>query len=103
MGPTLGAATVLAAQGNDLLSAAITMTAFGLGIATLLLVIAYAARAGFAGRRGRFLVAGKTGKIILGAILLAMGVLILTGLDRAFEGFVLSHLPPALVDLSVRF
>lgn len=103
VGPTLGAATVLAAQGNDLLSAAITMTAFGLGIATLLLIIAYAARAGFAGRRGRFLVAGKTGKIILGAILLAMGVLILTGLDRAFEGFVLSHLPPALVDLSVRF
>lgn len=103
VGPTLGAATVLAAQGDNLPQAAATMAAFGLGIAALLLVIAYAARAGFAGRRGHFLVAGKAGKIILGAILLSIGLLILTGLDRMVESLLLSHLPPALVDLSVRF
>jgi hypothetical protein len=31
-----------------------------------------------------------------------MGVLILTGGDRLLEGLILSHLPPALIDLSVR-
>ena len=103
VGPTLGAATVLAAQGSDLLSAAITMAAFGLGIAAVLLVIAYATRAGLTGRSRRFLIAGKTGKLILGGLLLAMGLLILTGVDRVLEGIVLAHLPPALIDLSVIF
>ncbi len=101
VGPTLGAATVLASQGKSLGAVAATMGAFGLGIATVLMAISYAARATFARRRASLLAAGNTGKRILGAILLAVGVLILTGLDRILEGFVLEHLPSALIDMSV--
>ena len=102
VGPTLGAATVLAAQGKDLLSAATTMAAFGLGIAAVLLIIAYSARSAFARRRTGMLTAGKAGKRLLGSILVAMGALILTGGDRLLEGLILSYLPPALIDFSVQ-
>ena len=44
VGPTLGAATVLAAQGENLTMVAFTMAAFGLGIASVLLVLAFATR-----------------------------------------------------------
>ncbi|WP_068077682.1 cytochrome c biogenesis CcdA family protein [Novosphingobium lentum] len=102
VGPTLGAAIVLAAQGKDLLSAATTMVAFGLGIAAVLLVIAYGARSAFARRRSGLMMAGKVGKRLLGGVLVAMGTLIVTGGDRLLEGVILSHLPPALVDFSVQ-
>jgi cytochrome c-type biogenesis protein len=44
VGPTLGAALGLAAQGNTVIRAAATMGAFGLGAATLLLAAGYASR-----------------------------------------------------------
>ncbi len=103
VGPTLGAATVLASQGGSFFAAATTMAAFGLGIATVLLGIAYAARASFAQRRMALMATGMTGKRVLGGILVAMGALILTGGDRLLEGLILSVLPPALIDLSVQF
>ena len=40
VGPTLGAATALAAEGKDLPEVALVMFAFGLGIASVLLVLA---------------------------------------------------------------
>jgi cytochrome c biogenesis protein CcdA len=102
VGPSLGAATVLASQGRSLLAAATTMAAFGSGIAVALLVIAYGARATFARRLTGLLATGKAGKRVLGGTLMAMGVLIVTGGDRLLEGLILSHLPPALIDLSVQ-
>lgn len=102
VGPTLGAATVLAAQGKDLLGAATTMAAFAFGIAAVLLLIAYSARSTFARRRASLLTAGTAGKRLLGSVLVAMGALILTGGDRLLEGLILSHLPAALIDFSVQ-
>lgn len=102
VGPTLGAATVLAAQGQSLVAAGATMAAFGLGIAAVLTGIAYTARASFARKRGALLATGKSGKRVLGGMLIAMGVLILTGADRLLEGLILSRLPPTLIDLSVQ-
>ena len=101
VGPTLGAATVLAARGENLLAVALTMCAFGLGIATVLLAIAYAARAAFTRRRAGLLTAGKVGKRALGGILMFTSALILTRSDHLFESLVLMHLPPALADISV--
>lgn len=103
VGPTLGAATVLAAQGRSLGAAALTMAAFGLGIATVLLGIAYAAQASFSRRRSAMLTAGKAGKQILGGMLLAVGLLIVTGADRMVEGVLLEVMPSSLVDLTVQF
>jgi cytochrome c biogenesis protein CcdA len=100
VGPTLGAATVLAAQGRDLPEVALVMAAFGLGIAAVLLVIALASRRALSRWRGGMIGAGRTGKHLLGAILILVALLILTGADRLIEGVVVSLSPDWLTDLT---
>jgi cytochrome c biogenesis protein CcdA len=103
VGPTLGAATVLASQGQNLGQVTIVMAAFGLGIASVLLLIALATR-GFLSRwRGRLMSAGGNGKRVLGGLLLVVGVLIMTGGDRAFEAVVVAASPDWLIDLTTMY
>ena len=103
VGPTLGAATVLAAQGQDLVAVALTMLAFGLGIASVLLLISLAAQSVFLRWRGGLITAGSGGKRLLGIILVLVGVAVLTGLDRLAEGAFVSITPDWLNDLTTRF
>jgi len=100
VGPTLGAATILASQGQNLAEVAFVMAAFGLGIATVLLVLAFAARGVIAKWRGKLLSAGSGGKKALGALAIVVGLLIVTGADHMIEGWILSVSPDWLVDLS---
>lgn len=103
VGPTLGAATVLAAQGTNLGQVAFTMAAFALGIAASLLVLAFAAR-GLAQRwRRRLLSGGKRGKQSLGLLLVLVAALILTGMDHLLEGWLVEVSPAWLTDLTTRF
>ncbi len=103
VGPTLGAATVLAAQGENLAQVALVMAAFGCGIASVLLVIALATRTLLARWRGALMSTGRRGKHVLGTILLVVGILILTGGDRLIEGLLVSLSPDWLVDLTTRY
>jgi cytochrome c-type biogenesis protein len=100
VGPTLGAATVLAAQGENLAIVAVTMAAFGLGIASVLLVLAFATRTVLARWRGRLMTAGGTGKQMLGGLLMVVGILIFTGGDKMIEGILVAASPDWLVDLT---
>ncbi len=100
VGPTLGAATVLAAQGENLTMVALTMAAFGLGIASVLLVLAFATRSLLAQWRGRLMSAGGTGKRVLGGLLMVVGVLIMSGGDKVIEGALVSASPDWLVDMT---
>ncbi len=100
VGPTLGAATVLAAQGENLGEVAFVMFAFGLGIAAVLLLIAFASRALFTRWRGRLMSAGGGGKRVLGGLLLTVGLMIFTGLDRILEGVLVSASPEWLTELT---
>ncbi|MFM9978153.1 MAG: cytochrome c biogenesis CcdA family protein [Sphingomonadaceae bacterium] len=100
VGPTLGAATVLAAQGENLAQVAFVMFAFGLGIATVLVAIAFATRSVFTRWRGRMMAAGGGGKRVLGGLLLAVGIMIFTGLDRVVESAVVSASPAWLTELT---
>jgi cytochrome c biogenesis protein CcdA len=103
VGPTLGAATVIAAQGRDLGQVAAVMAAFGLGIGSVLLALAFATR-GFLSRwRGRLMRAGDRGKRLLGALVVLVGVLILTGGDHVVEAAVLAATPPWLTDFTTSF
>ncbi len=96
VGPTLGAAIALAAEGKDLDEVALVMAAFGLGIASVLMLIAVVARGTFARWRGRMMMAGGRGKAVLGILLLLIGIAILTGFDRRMEAFALDHLPDSV-------
>ena len=103
VGPTLGAASVLAAQGKDLASVTAVMVAFGLGTAVPLLVVGSLSRTVMMRWRGRMMGAGKTGKLVLGGGALAVALLILTGADRALETMLVSASPAWLTDLTTRF
>jgi cytochrome c-type biogenesis protein len=100
IGPTLGAATVLAAQGKNLAAVALTMAAFGLGIATVLVALAFATRGLLTRWRGRLMHAGGRGKAILGALLAIVGLLVLTGGDKLVEGAIIAVSPDWLIDTS---
>ena len=103
VGPTLGAATVLAAQGQDLAQVALVMAAFGFGIASVLLVLAFATRSLLTRWRGAMMHAGHRGKRVLGAILLIVGLMILTGADHLIEGVLVSLSPDWLNDLTTKY
>ena len=65
-GPTLGAASALAAEGQSLGAAALTMTVFGFGAALPLAPAGLASRAAFVKWRGTLLSGGKTAKAVFG-------------------------------------
>lgn len=100
VGPTLGAATVLASQGKDLAQVAMVMAAYGLGISTVLLAIAIAARSLLARWNRRLMAGAGRGKAILGGLLIVVALLVLTGIDHIIEGLILSAMPEWLIDLT---
>lgn len=103
VGPTLGAASVLAARGEDLPAVAAVMLAFGLGAATPLLLVSGLSRTALARWRGRMMQAGQSGKLLLGAGAVSVSLLILTGLDHQVEAALVNGSPDWLTDITTRF
>lgn len=103
VGPTLGAASVLAAQGRDLGQVALTMFAFAVGTSLPLLGLGLLSREALMRWRGRMLTSGNTGKLALGIVLVASGVLILTGSDRLIETAWVKFSPAWLSELTTWF
>ena len=103
VGPTLGAAIVLASQGSHLPQAALMMGIFGLGAALPVVGLAYLSRAAMMKVRGRLMQAGKVGKTALGAIMLAVAVLILAKADKPLEAWLVNISPVWLTSLTTRF
>lgn len=101
IGPTLGGAVALAAQGRDLTLAAATMTAFAAGVATVMLLLAHGARAALMRRRDALRAAAGWARPVMGAVFTAVGLMIFFRLTHAIEGWLLTLMPPWLQDLSV--
>ena len=103
MGPTLGAASVLAAQGLSLGQVALTMLAFGIGAALPLMGVGMLSRKAMMTWRNRLISGGKNAKILLGGLLLTLGVLIVSGLDKWLEAILVDASPAWLTTLTTRF
>lgn len=103
VGPTLGAASVLASRGQNLGTVAAVMVAFGAGTALPLLIVGFLSREAMHRWRGRLLSAGAGGKTALGAGAVAIALLILTGLDRSVEAVLAGLSPDWLTDLTTQF
>jgi len=103
VGPTLGAAVVLASQGSQLPQVALLMGVFGIGAALPIVVLAYVSRGAMMQMRGKLMQAGKTGKMLLGAIMMALAVMILSGADKPVESWLVDHSPDWLTQLTTRF
>jgi len=103
VGPTLGAASLLASRGDSLGAVALTMFLFGLGAALPLLFISLVSRQTLAHWRGRLMQSGKAGKRALGGALTLFGVLILSGADKSLQSALLRLSPDWLTNLTTRF
>ncbi len=103
VGPTLGSAIVVASQGAHLAQTGLLMGVFGIGAALPLLALAYVSRGAAGSVRTRLVHAGKIGKTLLGAVLIALSILMLTGMDKALEAWLLEHSPAWLTQLTTRF
>ena len=103
VGPTLGAASVLASQGQNLVQVGATMLLFGIGAALPLLMLGMLSREVMMKIRGRMLSAGSTAKTALGVILLAIGFLVLSGYDKTAEAALVAAMPDWLTNLTTRY
>lgn len=101
IGPTLGGAIALAAGGGSLVQAGITMFVFSLGVASVILVLAYGARGLFNRHRASLQSLASRSGLIIGSTFIAIGLLLFFKVHHAIEGFLLDHMPVWLMDLSV--
>ncbi|WP_159727400.1 cytochrome c biogenesis CcdA family protein [Methylosinus sp. Ce-a6] len=102
-GPTLGAASLLAAQGRNFGEVGLVMAFFGLGAGLPLVALGAASRSLSMRLRHSLLVGGKWGKGALGAALASIGLLIATGLDKPLEAALVAASPQWLTELTTRF
>ena len=103
VGPTLGAASLLAAQGKNLAGATAVMAAFGAGAAVPLVLVGLLSRQALLRWRGRLMQAGGAGKSFLGATAIAVAALILTGSDKIVEAALVNASPVWLTRLTTGF
>lgn len=103
VGPTLGAASILAAQGRDLGEVGATMLAFGFGAALPLAALGLLSREALLRWRTRLMAGGARAKAVFAIVLVSIGVLVLAGLDRRIETFAVDQSPQWLTDLTTRF
>ena len=103
VGPTLGAASLLAAQGRDLVQVVLTMLAFGFGVAVPLLLLGLMSRELLMRWRTRMLGAGIGIKTAIGAMFVLTGAAILAGFDKQLEAAIVTASPAWLTALTTRY
>jgi cytochrome c biogenesis protein CcdA len=102
-GPTLGAAIGLAAQRGTMLQAASVMAIFGLGAATPVVALAYGSRQVVHSRRDRLRHISTLAKPVMGLAIAAVGLFVLTGLDKTVETYLTNAMPDWLLNLTTRY
>ena len=103
VGPTLGAAIALAAQGTDIAYAGAIMFVFAVGTATPLVALMFGTREVIGQRKDIMANASKWLKPVLGVLLIAVGLLIVTGLMTEWEALLLEISPPWLIQFIYGF
>jgi cytochrome c biogenesis protein CcdA len=103
VGPTLGAASLLASQGHNLPQVTLTMAAFGIGAALPLILLGLLSRTTLMRARARLMSAGKLGKMAFGAAFILIGVAIVSGADRRIEAALVEASPQWLTELTTYF
>ena len=103
VGPTLGAAIVLASEGSKLAHAATLMGIFGLGAALPIVILGQVSRAAMSKWRNNLLKAGQTGKILMGLAMLTIAVMVYSGGDKTLETWLVNLSPAWLTELTTKF
>ncbi len=103
VGPTLGAAIGLAASGGSVSAAATVMAIFSIGAVLPMMLVGLLGRGLLQRHRARLGQASELGRKLMGGSLLLVGLLVLTGLDKALEAWLLDLAPAWLIGLTTRF
>jgi sulfite exporter TauE/SafE len=82
---------------------ALTMLAFGIGAALPLLLLGMLSRQMMLNLRGRMMSAGGVMKAALGGLLIIVGLLVVTGLDKRLEALLVEVSPAWLTRLTTQF
>jgi cytochrome c biogenesis protein CcdA len=101
IGPTLGGAVALAAQGEQLVQAGAIMAAFALGVSTLIIGLGFGARSAILKRQGSLRALASRARPIMGLTFLVVGTALFFGLHYRIEIWMLDNMPYWLQDLSV--
>ncbi|KGK78448.1 cytochrome C biosynthesis protein [Thalassobacter stenotrophicus] len=101
IGPTLGGAIALASQGESLGYVTLIMTAFAMGVSTLILGLGFGAQEAIRPRAQALRGLAERSKPIIGATFLAIGALLFFEIHHLIEGWLLNVMPIWLQDLSV--
>ena len=99
-GPTLGAAITLASRSEDLVRAGVVMFVFGIGAMVPVLALAYGSRRALGGGAVALGRVAAIGKPVMGVVLLLIGVLAITGVDKRVETWLVDHMPEWLIALT---
>ena len=102
VGPTLGGAISLASQGESLLWATAIMLFFALGVSSIILALGYGARSALQKRQAAMRKFAAAARPLLGAIFIAVGLMLFFKWHYVIESYLLDIMPIWLQDLSVK-
>lgn len=100
IGPTMGAAIALAATGQDLAWAGAIMAAYGAGIASLMITLAYGGRAVVLRRKGQLQTLAPMALRLFAVTAIGLGLMLLTHAHIALEVWLIKVMPDWLLALS---
>jgi cytochrome c-type biogenesis protein len=100
IGPTMGAAIALAATGQDLTWAGAIMAAYGAGIASLMIALAYGGRAVVQRRKGRLQAMAPIALQLFAVTAIGLGLMLLTHAHIALEIWLIRIMPDWVLALS---
>jgi cytochrome c biogenesis protein CcdA len=101
IGPTLGGAIALAAQGDSLLWAAAIMVAFALGVSSLIIALGYGARTALQRRQALMRRIAEKSRPFMGIVFVIVGLALFFRLHHLLDAWLTGVLPAWLIDLSV--
>jgi cytochrome c-type biogenesis protein len=101
IGPTLGGAIALASQGESLPWATLILTAFAIGVSSVILALGYGARSVLQQNQALLRRIATKSHAILGLVFVAVGLALLLRLHRVLETWAVENLPIWLINLSV--
>lgn len=101
IGPTLGGAIALASQGQSLGYVTAIMTAFAIGVSTIILVLSLGAREAIRTKANALRGLAERSKPILGVTFFAVGMMLFFNVHHMIEAWAIEVMPAWLLDLSV--
>lgn len=102
-GPTLGAASMMADRSEHLGLVALVMMAYGIGAGLPMMLLGFLSRETLMRWKGSMLAASKGVKAFMGLVLVALGLLMVSGYDKVVEAKLVDATPTWITSMTTRY